>query len=225
MDLEPRLRDPAAVAQGIGHAHPVTDVAVPAEAEPQLPVDADGIARPDAYVAHTLRLGWRPWRWAAGLCLGLAFATKWNGLYIMVFFCLMTVLWDAGARRVAGADRPYLAAMRRDVLPAFVATVPVAMFTYLVSWLGWILSPSDGSGGYYRNWAATDGKNSDWSWLPDWLRSLWHYENKVYDFHVGLSSPHTYQSNPWSWIVDGRPVSYFYETVSPGTAVGSLPTA
>ncbi|MEU4998307.1 phospholipid carrier-dependent glycosyltransferase [Streptomyces sp. NPDC021622] len=181
-----------------------------------LPTDEDGVVRPDAYVAETVRLGWRPWRWAAGLCLGLAFGTKWNGLYIMVFFCLMTVLWDVGGRRVAGAVRPYRAVLKRDVFPAFVSTVPVALGTYVLSWLGWILSPTDGSGGYYRNWAATAGKGGDWTWLPDWLRSLWHYEHAVYEFHVGLSSPHTYQSNPWSWIVDGRPVSYFYESPLPG---------
>lgn len=181
-----------------------------------LPADEDGRVRPDAHVARTARLGWRPWRWAAGLCLGLAFGTKWNGLYVMVFFCLMTVVWDVGARRVAGAVRPYRAVLRRDVLPAFVSTVPVALATYVVSWLGWILSPTDGTGGYYRNWAATAGKGGDWTWLPDWVRSLWHYEHAVYEFHVGLSSPHTYQSNPWSWIVDGRPVSYFYESPLPG---------
>jgi dolichyl-phosphate-mannose--protein O-mannosyl transferase len=181
-----------------------------------LPTDEDGAVRPDAYVAETLRLGWRPWRWAAGLCLGLAFGTKWNGLYVMVFFCLMTVFWDVGSRRVAGAVRPYRAVLKRDVFPAFVSTVPVAIGTYVLSWLGWILSPTDGSGGYYRNWAATDGKGGSWTFLPDWLRSLWHYEHAVYDFHVGLSSPHTYQSNPWSWIVDGRPVSYFYESPLPG---------
>ncbi len=62
----------------------------------------------------------------------------------------------------------------------------------------------------------TDGRGGHWTWLPDWLRSLWHYEHEVYKFHVGLSSPHTYQSNPWSWLVLGRPVSYFYESPLPG---------
>ncbi|MFI6207072.1 dolichyl-phosphate-mannose--protein mannosyltransferase [Streptomyces sp. NPDC051041] len=183
-----------------------------------LPVDADGRVRPDAHTAETARLGRRPWRWAAGLMLGLAIGTKWNGLYVLAAFGVMTVLWDVGARRVAGARRPRLAVLRRDLGPAFLATVPVAAVTYVVSWTGWILSPSDGSGGYYRNWAATDGKDSRWSWLfPDWWRSLWHYEAQVLDFHTHLTSPHTYQSNPWSWLVAGRPVSYFYESPAPGT--------
>ncbi|MFG2431552.1 dolichyl-phosphate-mannose--protein mannosyltransferase [Streptomyces sp. NPDC048590] len=172
-----------------------------------LPVDEDGLLRPDAHVAETLRLGWRPWRIAAGLVLGLAFATKWNGLYILAAFGVMAVLWDVGARRTAGAVQPYRAVVLRDLLPAFVSTVPVAIGTYVLSWTGWIVTDK----GYYRNWAATDGKGGSWTWLPDWLRSLWHYEYQVYEFHIGLTSGHTYQSNPWSWIVLGRPVSYFYE--------------
>ncbi|MPY62674.1 dolichyl-phosphate-mannose--protein mannosyltransferase [Streptomyces spongiae] len=181
-----------------------------------LPPDGDGVVRPNAHVAENTRFGPRPWRWMAGLCLGLAFGTKWNALYIIAAFCLMAVLWDVGSRKVAGATRPYATVLKRDTGLTFLATVPVAVATYLASWLGWILSPDDGTGGYFRNWAATAGKGGDFTWLPDWLRSLWHYEHEVYEFHVGLSSPHTYQSNPWSWIVTGRPVSYFYESPTPG---------
>ncbi len=181
-----------------------------------LPVGPDGLARPDAEIADSVRLGRRPWRWAAGLMLGLAIGTKWNGLYILVAFCVMAVLWDVGARRVAGARAPRLAVLRRDLGITFLATVPVAVAVYLLSWLGWILSPTDGTGGYFRNWALTDGRGGTWSFLPDWLRSLWHYEHEVYEFHLHLDSPHTYQSNPWSWLVLGRPVSYFYESPNPG---------
>ncbi|MFJ5226916.1 dolichyl-phosphate-mannose--protein mannosyltransferase [Streptomyces sp. NPDC088400] len=177
-----------------------------------LPEDEEGVLRPDAPVAETLRLGWRPWRLAAGVMLGLAFATKWNGLYILAAFAIMAVLWDVGARRTAGAVRPYLAVLKRDIVPAFFSTVPVAVVTYVASWTGWIVTDK----GYFRNWAATAGKGGDWTWLPDWLRSLWHYENEVYSFHVNLTSGHTYQSNPWSWIVLGRPVSYFYEDPAAG---------
>lgn len=182
-----------------------------------LPVDEEGVLRPDVDVAETLRLGWRPWRLAAGVMLGLAAATKWNGLYVMVAFGILTVLWDVGARRTAGAVRPYASVLRRDLVPAFVSVVPVALVTYLVTWTGWIVTDK----GYFRNWAAEQDKlngGGTWAFLPDWLRSLWHYETEVYKFHVGLNSPHTYESNPWSWIVLGRPVSYFYESPSPGTA-------
>ncbi|MFI0981349.1 dolichyl-phosphate-mannose--protein mannosyltransferase [Streptomyces sp. NPDC021093] len=189
-----------------------------------LPVDEDGVLRPDAKIAAGLRLGWRPWRLAAGICLGLAFATKWSGLYTLVVFGLLTVLWDVAARRTAGAKRPYRAVLKRDVLPAFVSTVPVAIGTYVLSWAGWLLTDK----GYFRDWAKGRAGLSpdhvggislpqfDMTWVPEWLRSLWHYESEVYSFHIGLTSGHTYQSNPWSWIVLGRPVSYYYESPKPG---------
>ncbi|QHC26660.1 dolichyl-phosphate-mannose--protein mannosyltransferase [Streptomyces sp. GS7] len=175
--------------------------------------DGAGQVRPDDAVGDRLRLGWRPWRIAAGLCLGLSAATKWNGLYFLAAFALMSVLWDMGARRTAGARHPFRAIVRRDALPAFVSTVVVALATYLASWTGWIVT----KGGYYRDWATTpEGRGGSWSWLPDWLRSLWHYQSEVYAFHTGLTTPHTYMSNPWSWLVLGRPVSYFYEDPKTG---------
>lgn len=117
-----------------------------------LPEDEDGVLRPDADIAETLRLGWRPWRLTAGVMLGLACATKWNGLYILAAFALMSVLWDAGARRTAGAVSPYRAVWRRDVIPAFVSTIPVAFVTYIASWSGWFASDHK-TGGYFRGWA------------------------------------------------------------------------
>ncbi|MFD0150113.1 phospholipid carrier-dependent glycosyltransferase [Streptomyces sp. NPDC055721] len=184
-----------------------------------LPEDEEGVLRPDAEIAETLRMGWRPWRIAAGVMLGLAAATKWNGLYVMVAFGLMTVLWDVAGRRTGGAVRPYLSVIKKDLVPAFVSVVPVALVTYVATWTGWLVTDK----GYFRDWAAKQDKlpgggDSTWGWLPQWLRSLWHYESEVYSFHVGLTSPHTYESNPWSWIVLGRPVSYFYESPAPGTA-------
>ncbi|MFF2812325.1 dolichyl-phosphate-mannose--protein mannosyltransferase [Streptomyces sp. NPDC058000] len=178
-----------------------------------LPTGPAGVARPDAEVGDRLRLGWRPWRIAAGLCLGLSAATKWNGLYFLAAFALMSVLWDMGARRTAGARHPFRAVLRRDALPAFGATVVVALATYLASWTGWIAT----KGGYYRDWATSpEGRHGSFTWLPDWLRSLWHYQSEVYAFHTGLTTPHTYMSNPWSWLVLGRPVSYFYEDPKAG---------
>ncbi|MGK5627138.1 dolichyl-phosphate-mannose--protein mannosyltransferase [Streptomyces sp. URMC 123] len=178
-----------------------------------LPPDGAGDVRPDPDIAGRLRLGARPWRIAAGLCLGLACGTKWNGLYLLAAFGLLTVLWDVGARRVAGARRPRAAVLRRDAAPAFASLVPVALAVYLASWTGWFAS----KGGYFRDWATTGGReNSDWSWVPAPLRSLWHYQAEVYQFHTNLTTDHTYQSNPWSWIVLGRPVSYFYRSPEPG---------
>ncbi|KUO02948.1 hypothetical protein AQJ67_20070 [Streptomyces caeruleatus] len=175
-----------------------------------LPVGEDGRARPDALTGDRAGTGLRPWRLAAGLFLGLAAATKWNGLYFLAFFMVLTLLWDVGARRVAGARRPYLAVLRKDLGRSVLSVLPVAAVTYLMTWTGWFLSDN----GYARHWA--DGRGGTWSWIPAPLRSLWHYEYGVYQFNVGLHSFHKYESNPWSWLVLGRPVLFDYESVPAG---------
>ncbi|MEU9015803.1 phospholipid carrier-dependent glycosyltransferase [Streptomyces sp. NPDC048479] len=162
--------------------------------------------RPDADAGTATTRAWRPWRIATGVLLGLACATKWNGMFYVAGFGIMTVLWDAGARRVAGARHPYRAMLRRDAGPAFLSLIPVAFATYVASWSGWFATDN----GYFRHWA--DGRGGTWSWIPAPIRSLWHYQHAVYDFNVHLTQPHPYQSNPWSWLVQGRPVLYFSES-------------
>ncbi|MET9406062.1 phospholipid carrier-dependent glycosyltransferase [Streptomyces sp. NPDC002935] len=175
-----------------------------------LPVDEDGRVRPDGHTGDHAGTGARPWRLAAGLCLGLAASTKWNGLYFLAFFVVLTLLWDVGSRRVAGARRPYRAVLRKDLGWSVLSLAPVAVLTYLATWTGWFLSDN----GYGRHWA--DARGGTWSWIPAPLRSLWHYEHGVYQFNVGLSTPHKYESNPWSWLVVGRPVLFHYQSPAPG---------
>jgi dolichyl-phosphate-mannose--protein O-mannosyl transferase len=175
-----------------------------------LPVGEDGRARPDGRTGDRAGTGVRPWRLAAGLFLGLAASTKWNGLYFLAFFMILTLLWDVGSRRVAGARRPYRAVLRTDLGWSVLSVVPVAVVTYLTTWTGWFLSDN----GYGRHWA--DGRGGTWSWMPAPLRSLWHYEYGVYQFNVGLHAPHKYESNPWSWLVLGRPVLFHHQSPTPG---------
>jgi dolichyl-phosphate-mannose--protein O-mannosyl transferase len=175
-----------------------------------LPADGEGRARPDGRTGDRAGSGVRPWRLAAGLFLGLSASTKWNGLYFLAFFVVLTLLWDVGARRVAGAHHPYRAVLRRDARSA-LSLVAVTTLTYLATWTGWFLSGR----GYGRHWA--DGRDTAWPWIPAALRSLWHVEADVYRFNVGLQTPHPYESNPWSWPVLGRPVLFHYVSPQPGT--------
>ncbi len=149
-------------------------------------------------------LSGRPWRLVAGLCLGMACATKWSGIWFVAVFGLMTVLWDWGARKSAGARRPFAGALVRDALPAFGSIVVVAIGVYLLSWTGWFVGGDDA---YNRYWARD---HPGTALVPDALRSLWHYHADAWRFHTGLSSYHPYRSSPWGWTVLSRPVSYFY---------------
>ena len=157
-------------------------------------------------------LAWRPWRVVAGICLGLCCGTKWSGLYFVAGFGLMTVLWDVGARRAAGVQAWLRGGLLRDGIPAFLSIVPVAALTYLASWTGWFRT----SGGWDRQWGAQH-PSASFGWVPDALRGLWHYHQEMWHFHVTLHSPHPYKTNPWSWLVQGRPTSFFYESPKQGT--------
>ena len=157
-------------------------------------------------------LGVRWWRVAAGVCLGLAVGTKWSALFFLAGFGLLTVFWDLSARRIAGIRGWVSAGIIKDGLLAFLSTVPVAAVTYAVSWTGWFRS----SDAYYRRWAETN-PSAEWGWLPDSVRSLAHYHLEAYKFHQGLSSEHPYEASAWSWLVMGRPTSFFYESPKQGT--------
>ncbi|WP_083977146.1 dolichyl-phosphate-mannose--protein mannosyltransferase [Kitasatospora azatica] len=174
---------------------------------------------PDGVDGDTVRLGLRPWRLAAGLLLGAACSVKWTGAPILVAFGLLTVLWDQAGRRAAGARHPLRSMLRRDALPAFGSMVGVAALTYLASWTGWFAT----SGGYDRQWA--DHRSG---FGPAAFRSWWHYQSEMWHFNTTLTTPHTYQSNPWSWLVQGRPVSMYWQPVGTGqqgcTAPGGCTT-
>jgi len=152
-------------------------------------------------------LGLRPWRWVAAVLLGLCAGTKWSGFYFIAVFGMLTVLWDIGARRAAGIRSWVYAGVVKDGLFAFVAMVPTALLVYALSWWGWFRS----NDGYNRQWALTHPADARWAWVPDAVRSLWNYQAQILDFHRGLSTPHPYQSNPWSWLIQGRPTLFFAE--------------
>lgn len=171
-------------------------------------------------------LGPRPWRLVAGVMFGAACAVKWSALSFFALFVILSVVWDRGALRAAGVSRSWLATGRRSLLPALgsLGLVPVA--TYLLSYLGWFT----GENGWNRHWA--DGRSTsahldllgvrvpfNWGWVPGPVRSLGSNTLDAYRFHEGLHSGHAYESNPWSWLVLGRPVDFYYDSSS--TACGA----
>jgi dolichyl-phosphate-mannose--protein O-mannosyl transferase len=151
------------------------------------------------------RLGPRPWRLAAGVLLGLACGVKWSAVYFLAGFAVLSLLWDRAARRSAGAWQPTLGTAVRDLPWALLTLGVLPVLCYLGTWTGWFLSEN----GWNRHWADAY-PDSRWSFVPGPLRSLWQYHGAMLHFHTTMSSPHLYQSVPWSWLVDGRPVSYYY---------------
>jgi dolichyl-phosphate-mannose--protein O-mannosyl transferase len=154
-------------------------------------------------------LGFRPWRWLCGFCLGCALATKWDGVFWIPAFLLLALWWDVGARRVAGVRRPIRAALLLDGLLALLPFVVLAAAVYVVSWTGWFVS--DGA----HAWDHDKFVHAGQSWFAhDWavLRGWWAYHHEMYYFHTHLNATHPYLSDPWGWLLLARPVAYFYES-------------
>ena len=82
-----------------------------------------------------------------------------------------------------------------------IRTIKVGLISgsvYIASWFGWFNS----SLGWDRN------SNSN----P--FASLIYYHKEMLNFHTGLTEKHSYQANPWNWIVMGRPTSFYYQSPS-----------
>ena len=162
-------------------------------------------------------LWWRPWRVVAGVLFGCSIATKWNSVYALAAFAVLSLAWDLGARRLAGARRPVLRGLLRDGFPAFGQLVVVAVVAYGASWTRWLLS----DGGWSRQWAAQNPDAPLARRLPDALASLLAFHREMYQFHTGdyiKAATHPYAADPWGWLVLARPLALdAVNDIAPGT--------
>ena len=150
----------------------------------------------------------RPWLILTGVALGAASSIKWSGLYLLAGIGLYVVFSETLLRKNSD-ERNWL---RQGVFIqgsySFVALVPTALATYLLTWSGWIF----GTGGYLRNSATENPPSGIFEVLPDWMISLWNYHESIFGFHVNLKSEHPYEANPLGWLVGFRPTAFFYES-------------
>ena len=159
----------------------------------------------------------RPWRIAAGVCFGLALASKWNALYTLAAFALLSLAWDIGARRLAGAGSTAGRALIRDGIPAFVSLVGISAVVYLSSWASWLAT----RGGYARDWGELHPDATSTKLLGKTLASLLHYHQDIWNFHTGdfiSNAEHAYRANPAGWLLVARPIGIdAVNSIKPGT--------
>ena len=129
--------------------------------------------------------------WLSAIAIGAATGVKWSGAYLIPVFLLISINYV----------RTGLVKQLAIRITQFIIT---PILVYLSTWLGWIFS----SNGWDRNWA-TGQSNSV---IPDLLRNLWHYHSEILNFHTGLDDKHSYSANPWSWLILGRPTSFYYQS-------------
>lgn len=156
------------------------------------------------------RLGFRWWRFATGICTGLGCGVKWDGLYFVAAFGVLSVFFDLAARRAAGVRRPWLGTIVRDLGPALWSLLVIPVLAYLGTWWAWFGSET----GIDRHAVAVQHLGSFW-FVPGALRSLLYYSGNVLHFHETLTNSagnhHPWESKPWSWPMGLRPMLYAFE--------------
>src|SRR5215470_8072791 len=159
------------------------------------------------------RLGFRWPLLLAGLCLGCACATKWNGVWYVIAFAALVVSWDVGARRAAGFGTGLRGMVRSDApwLPVWFAIVPVAV--YVLSWTGWFAT----SYGFDRNGAALDGGRPTGT-----LVAFLQYNKSWLGYGLGLQAGSPYRDNPLGWLALTRPTSFYSSCLPPGDQCGKV---
>ena len=122
--------------------------------------------------------------WLSGVAVGLAGASKWSGFFLIPLIIALTINWK---------NLQLSSLLRRLVQFIFI---PIGV--YFITWIGWILNSN--------GWGRQSGGNL--------FTSLWKYHIEILNFHRELSEKHAYNANPWSWLVLGRPTSFYYESPS-----------
>ncbi|MDY3127418.1 MAG: phospholipid carrier-dependent glycosyltransferase [Corynebacterium sp.] len=156
------------------------------------------------------RIGFRWWRFAAGITLGLSLAVKWSGLYYIAFFGLASVFADLWLRRRYRVRRYVTGTLLRDTPAALASLVLVPVLIYLWTWRSWFMSET----AVYRH-AKVDGtiaSDSPLMALPEPIAGFFYYHASVLKFHASLTTSnghdHPWDSKPWTWLVAGRPILY-----------------
>ena len=140
------------------------------------------------FVLLAVYLWHRQRHWYAAIAIGLAMGTKWSAVYFLLAIALISIYRVFTSHSGRELIRPTLIKFLQYGL------LPIAV--YISTWAGWFLSK--------RGWDRQYSENAWSSW--------WHYHAEMLGFHTGLTEKHSYQANPWSWLVMGRPTSFFYES-------------
>ena len=120
--------------------------------------------------------------WLSGMAIGLGVSTKWSAAFLIPILLLLTIKLKE--------------INLSQILKRVGQFVFLPMAIYFTSWIGWFVSD--------KGWARNSGSNP--------ISSLWNYHLEILNFHANLVEKHSYSANPWSWLVLGRPTSFYYES-------------
>ena len=143
----------------------------------------------------------RSQHWLAGISLGLAAGVKWTGFYYFLAIFAFVIYVDYRRHRAMEEPHPIRKTVERDSALRITQYLFLPGITYVMSWSGWFLNS--------HGWDRSHSKGS-FGVVTSFIK----YHKEILNFHKNLTAHHPYQSNPWSWLIMGRPVSFYYQSPS-----------
>jgi dolichyl-phosphate-mannose--protein O-mannosyl transferase len=145
-----------------------------------------------------------PYRWLAGVALGLALATKWSGV-LAIGAAGLFVLGSEIAWRWRLTGRP-LERPGRLVAGTVLPLLAVPLLVYLLSYGSWFANFPVTQPGLQR---CPEGVCTVSA--PGVARAWWDEQRQIARFHRDLEAEHPYRASATTWPLLRRPVALYYE--------------
>jgi dolichyl-phosphate-mannose--protein O-mannosyl transferase len=147
-----------------------------------------------AYQGNFLRRS-RPILAVCGVMMGLAVASKWQGIYAALG---LPVLFFPALYRLYCTEPRYAKTLSRYTFMAcFGFFVAVPLLIYALSYIPFILAHSEGG-----------------------ISAAWQNQRHMYDYHAHLVAEHDFASDWWSWPLLVRPLWLYVNRISPEINAG-----
>lgn len=150
---------------------------------------------------------------ACGISMGLAIATKWTACYSAIGLAIL-LFTNLGERFVEYRKAKNLSEeeltneqllLKKTICSSFVKNFWITIgwcFVFfifipvIIYWLSYL---------------------PDLCWRDGWsIANVWNQNIYMYNYHINLTATHPYESTWYMWIVDARPIWYYYGTDANG---------
>lgn len=137
-----------------------------------------------------------------GLFMGFALAVKWNALYQLVALVFFYILYTLPRTYTLLKLRKFkrLLTLKLRFINSFFL---IPLLVYILSWTGWFITKV----GQYRDWGSTHP--SKYPFIPDVVRSFWHYHVDMLKFHEKLTIPHPSSAHAYQWLLGYKPTVFY----------------
>ena len=147
----------------------------------------------------------------SGLFFGIGCASKWiviyagAGLAAIFFVHLVMQVKYYKANDMAGVNMGSITGrVIKTLICAALFFIVVPVIIYCLSYIPY---------GTAKGMSVKDGM----LWNPEYYKIIWNNQTGMFSYHGKLTEGHPYASRWYQWIVDGRPILYFWDgNVAPG---------